>query len=77
VHGATWGRTGPHRAAWGLAWGPFKNKNKNPGKKERKRRAAGCYLLRWRWANNPLAHWHCHQNTPSLLIYVLLISPAQ
>jgi hypothetical protein len=38
------------------------------GKKERKS-AAGCYLLRWRWANNPLAL--------PLLIYLLLIPPAQ
>jgi hypothetical protein len=44
--------------------GPGPSKN-NQGKKESKRRAAGCYLLRWRWANNPLA----------LPIYLLLIPP--
>jgi hypothetical protein len=49
LHGAAWGRTGPHRAAWGLAWGSSRTL------KRKKRRAAGCYLLRWRWANNPLA----------------------
>jgi hypothetical protein len=50
VHEAAWGRTGPHGAARGLAWArPKKN---NPEKKEKKRRAAGSYLLRWRWANN-------------------------
>jgi hypothetical protein len=36
-------------------------------------RGAGCSLLRLCWANN---HWHCHQSTPSLLIYLLLIPPA-
>jgi hypothetical protein len=67
VHGAAcWGRMGPHRAgrtgpasardrtgAW--AWGLACMAKNNPGKGGNKRRAAGCYLLRWRWTNNPLA----------------------
>jgi hypothetical protein len=24
----------------------------------------------------PATHWHCHQSTPSLLIYLLLTPPA-
>jgi hypothetical protein len=40
---------GPH--GWGLAWGRPKN---NP-EENQQARGAGCYLLRWRWANNPRA----------------------
>ena len=42
VHGAAWGRMGPHGAAWGSAWGSSKATNQARG--------TGCYLLRWRWA---------------------------
>jgi hypothetical protein len=34
----------------GLAWA-----QKKTGKEEKKARGASCYLLRWCWANNPLA----------------------
>jgi hypothetical protein len=43
VHGAAWGRMGPDM-------GPVKK----IARPKKKRRAAGCYLLRWHWANNPL-----------------------
>jgi hypothetical protein len=38
--------------------------------------AAICYLLRWRWANSPLALSSKHPITPSLRIYLLLTPPA-
>jgi hypothetical protein len=47
-----WGRMGPHGAAWGLAWGrtgPHGAAWMGLGMD-----GAGCYLLRWCWANNPL-----------------------
>jgi hypothetical protein len=84
LHGAAWGRMGPYGAAppapgrmglrLGAARGPSK---KQPGGGEQAR-GAGCYLLRWRWANNQQPTLALgHQSTPSLLIYLLRSPPAQ
>jgi hypothetical protein len=48
----------------------------NPGTKKEKRCAAGCYLLRWRWANNPLQALPSKYPIPAE-IFLLLIPPAQ
>jgi hypothetical protein len=62
MHGAAWGRMGPHGAAhgaapgrMGLGLGPVQKITRGGGGGGGERRAAGCYLLRWRWTNNPLA----------------------
>jgi hypothetical protein len=59
AHGAAWGRMG-------LGMRPVQTKTQARG--------TGCYLLRWRWAKNPLAlpsKYPIH-----LLVYLLLIPPA-
>jgi hypothetical protein len=43
--------------------------------KNNQARGAGCYLLRWRWANNPLALPSLKAPAPSLLIYVRVADP--
>jgi hypothetical protein len=70
-NGAAPGRTGPHGAWHGAR---PKSKIKSPEKKEKigARLAAICCV-----GVGPTTHWHCHQSTPSLLIYLLLIPPAQ
>jgi hypothetical protein len=50
---------GPHGAgagAWHLARGPRPKNNPGGGGGGTGARHPGCYLLHWRWANNPLAH---------------------
>jgi hypothetical protein len=48
-----WGSSEKHRCMEHGAWHGGRPKN-NPGNKKQSRGAC-CYLLRWRWANNPLA----------------------
>jgi hypothetical protein len=54
VHEAAWGRIEPRRAAWGLAWGPSKNKKNAWGRKARGRLLFAAMAL-GQQANNPLA----------------------
>jgi hypothetical protein len=49
-HGAAWGRMGPHEA-----WHGARPKNTRGAGGGEQARGTGCYLLRWRWANSPLA----------------------
>jgi hypothetical protein len=63
---------GPHRAAPGRM-GPGMGLVQNIKKKKKGARPAAICCV----GVGPTTHWHCHQSTPSLLIYLLLIPPAQ
>jgi hypothetical protein len=54
-----------HGGAWGLAW------EKETGARRQLLFAALALA-----GQQPTTHWHCHQSTPSLLIYLLSIPPA-